>query len=329
MKETAFYNYYNISYRYTPEAPKTPAWKEDLKIVKDQVKSNNRDPESERYKAFEKLEDTYYAMGVRNRAKYTTVSQVYAALSEKYSSDYYKQFSELEVTAMYDNELEMTLFGCLGGGGNLDDPHLKGEVRDVTEKQAHEYNRKTINMQLCNIFGNAGIDSAMLSKYNMAFSIDPYDYSLKVSGVDDAGLTAMLEKLLNKDHNARELFYHIMHSNRASISDYAKAKYHTLNSFASVTGQDPRQYRQTEAGLVNDRGENILDIYREALKTSDAVPAQFKGTAYNVFEENIKKLLAEGFYRIPDLNLRVGYKDGMLQDLPNEDIMHNSFDQMA
>ena len=327
MKETAFYNYYNISYRYTPEAPKTPAWKEDLKIVKDQVKSNNRDPESERYKAFEKLEDTYYAMGVRNRAKYTTVSQVYAALSEKYSSDYYKQFSELEVTAMYDNELEMTLFGCLGGGGNLDDPHLKGEVRDVTEKQAHEYNRKTINMQLCNIFGNAGIDSAMLSKYNMAFSIDPYDYSLKVSGVDDAGLTAMLEKLLNKDHNARELFYHIMHSNRASISDYAKAKYHTLNSFASVTGQDPRQYRQTEAGLVNDRGENILDIYREALKTSDAVPAQFKGTAYNVFEENIRKLLAEGFYRIPDLNLRIGYKDGMLQDLPNEDIMHNSFDQ--
>ena len=329
MKETAFYNYYNISYRYTPEAPKTPAWKEDLKIVKDQVKSNNRDPESERYKAFEKLEDTYYAMGVRNRAKYTTVSQVYAALSEKYSSDYYKQFSELEVTAMYDNELEMTLFGCLGGGGNLDDPHLKGEVRDVTEKQAHEYNRKTINMQLCNIFGNAGIDSAMLSKYNMTFSIDPYDYSLKVSGVDDAGLTAMLEKLLNKDHNARELFYHIMHSNRASISDNAKAKYHTLNSFVSVTGQDPRQYRQTEAGLVNDRGENILDIYREALKTSDAVPAQFKGTAYNVFEENIKKLLAEGFYRIPDLNLSIGYKDGMLQDLPNEDIMHNSFDQMA
>ena len=83
---------------------------------------------------------------------------------------------------------------------------LKGEVRDVTEKQAHEYNRKTINMQLCNIFGNAGIDSTMLNKYNMTFSIDPYNYFLKVSGVDDAGLTAMLEKLLNKDNNARELF---------------------------------------------------------------------------------------------------------------------------
>ncbi len=329
MKDTAYYNYYNISYRYTSNLPEKPDWKRKLELVEDKVKSNNYDPESERYKAFEKLEDTYYAMGVRNRAKYTTVSQVYAALSEKYSSNYYKQFSELEVTAMYDNELHMTLYGCLNGGGNLDDPHLKGEVRDVTEKQAHEYNRKTINMQLCNIFGNAGIDSAMLSKYNMTFSIDPYNYSLKVSGVDDAGLTAMLEKLLNKDHNARELFYHIMHSNRASISDYAKAKYHTLNSFASVTGQDPRQYRQTEAGLVNDRGENILDIYREALKTSDAVPAQFKGTAYNVFEENIKKLLAEGFYRIPDLNLSIGYKDGMLQDLSNADIMHNRFDQMA
>ena len=327
MKDTAYYNYYNISYRYTPDAPEKPDWKNKLEVVKDKVKSNNYDPESDLYKAREKLEDTYYAMGIRNRAKYTTVSQVYAALNEKYSAGYYKQFSELEVTAMYDNELNMTLYGCLNGGGNLDDPHLKGEVRDVTEKQAHEYNRKTINMQLCNIFGNAGIDSAMLSKYNMTFSIDPYNYSLKVSGVDDAGLTAMLEKLLNKDNNSRELFYHIMHSNRASISDNAKAKYHTLNSFVSVTGQDPRQYRQTEDGLVNGRGENIMDVYREALKTSDAVPAQFKGAAYNVFEENIKKLLAEGFYRIPDLNLSIGYQDGMLQDLPNADIMHNRFDQ--
>lgn len=51
MKDTAFYNYYNISYRYTPDTPKTPAWKENLKIEKDKVKSNNRDPEGERYKA--------------------------------------------------------------------------------------------------------------------------------------------------------------------------------------------------------------------------------------------------------------------------------------
>lgn len=329
MKDTVYFNYYNVPYRYTPEAPKTPAWKESLKVEKDKVKSNNHDPESERYKAFEKLEDTYYIMGVRNRAKYTTVSQVYAALSEKYSADYYKQFSELEVTAMYDNELNMTLYGSLCGGGNVDDPHLKGEVRDVTPKQAHAYNRKTINMQLCNIFGNAGIDSAALSKYNMTFSIDPYNYALKVSGVDDAGLTAMLEKLLNKDNNARELFYHILHSDRASISENAKTKYHTLNSFVSVTGQDPRQYRQTKAGLVNDQGENILDVYREALKTSDAVPAQFKGTAYDVFEENINKLLKEDYCSIPDLNLSIGYKDGMLQDLSREDLMQNRFDQIA
>lgn len=80
---------------------------------------------------------------------------------------------------------------------------------------------------------------------------------------------------------------------------------------------------------MNGRGENILDVYREALKTSDAVPAQFKVAAYNVFEENIKKLLAEGFYNIPDLNLSIGYKDGMLQDVSNADIMHNRFDQMA
>ena len=82
MKDTAYYNYYNIPYLYTPDTPKTPAWKEELKVVKDQVKSNNHDPQSDMYKACEKLEDTYYAMGVRNRAKYTTVDQVYNALHE-------------------------------------------------------------------------------------------------------------------------------------------------------------------------------------------------------------------------------------------------------
>ena len=71
---------------------------------------------SDMYKACEKLEDTYYAMGVRNRAKYTTVDQVYNALHEKYyHTAYYKQFSEQEVIAMHDNELQMTLFGCLSG----------------------------------------------------------------------------------------------------------------------------------------------------------------------------------------------------------------------
>lgn len=78
------------------------------------------------------------------------------------------------------------------------------------------------------------------------------------------------------------------------------------------------------------------------------MPAQFKGDAYNVFEENIRKLLAEGYYNIPDLNLSIGYQDGMLRDLPCEDSMtdchstlymqhgqiqqtvtHNRFDQMA
>ena len=44
MRDTAYYNYYNIPYRYTPDTPKTPAWKEELKVVKDQVKSNNHDP---------------------------------------------------------------------------------------------------------------------------------------------------------------------------------------------------------------------------------------------------------------------------------------------
>ena len=48
MKETAYYNYYNISYRYTSNLPEKPDWKRKLELVDDKVKSNNHDPESER-----------------------------------------------------------------------------------------------------------------------------------------------------------------------------------------------------------------------------------------------------------------------------------------
>lgn len=324
---TGYYNYYNVQGRYTTEKPQTAVWKEKYEVVDDRINSNNYDPGSDAYKAYIKLEEVYYAKGVSNRARYSTTKEVKAAIYQKYfGKGNYSQCSYDEKSAMYTNELNMTLYGCLKGVGNQLDPHLKGVVEEVAETQSQEYNRETVNMQLSNIFAVAGIDNSLLSQFNMTFSIDPYDYSLEVTGVDDAGLVEELEKLLNQDNNSRELFYHILKSNAGSISENVMLKYHTLRSFVSVTGENPKNYHQTENGLVNEKGEDILNIYWEALKTSDAVPALYQEDAYDAFAEGVVQLLKNGFSSIPDLYLSIGYQDGMLLDLANENVMIQRFD---
>jgi len=324
--ESAYYNHYNIKCRYTPERPEIPDWKEKYVVTEEKVKSNNYSQDSDAFKAYTKLEEIYYPLGVSNRAKYRTEVELYAALSQKYYlSGNYKGYSYSEIDAMYSNELKMTLYGCLNTGGNVSDPHLKRGVMDPSNSEQKSYNRNMVNVQLGNIFSKAGLSSDILVKYNMTFTIDPLNYKLKVSGVDDKEIADIIEKALNTDNNSRELFYHIMNSNSGSISKEVLSKYHALRKFKSVTGQDLRDYKQTALGMVNEKGENALDVYKEALKTTNVVPALFKGDAYRDFAENIEKLLAKDFSCIPDLNLSIEYKNGILYDLANESVVVSRF----
>ena len=323
--ESAYYNHYNVKGRYTSDKPELPAWKERYTSTEDKIKSKNYNQDSDQFKAYTRLEEVYYSLGVSNRAKYRTEGEVYAALSQKYrGSGNYKNYSYNEVEAMYDNELQMTLYGCLNGGGNPQDPHLKGEVRAPSDSEQQLYNRHMVNTQLGNIFSSNGL-SGLVGQYNMTFTIDPFNNILKVFGVDDVELTNKIEEILNSDGNSKELFYHIMNSSSGSISDDVKLKYRALSSFKNVTGQDLRDYKQTESGMVNEKGENVLDVYREALKESTAVPTQYKGVAYNHFAEQLEKLLAKDFLSIPDMNLSIGYKDGLLYNLANENLMESRF----
>jgi hypothetical protein len=323
---TQYYNYYNVPGVYTPDTPETPDYKIRYAVVDDRVESNNYSQDSDEYKAHVTLEEAYYAASVSNREKYSTVTDLEAALTIKYlNSDTYSGYSLEERAAMYSNELRMTLYGTISGSYDRNDPHLTGEVKAQTDEQVSAYNRKMVNLQLSNIFTNAGIDMSVLGNYQLSFSIDPYTYSLKVTGTDNSDLAQIIEKLLNENNNSRELYYYILQSSRGSISDDALLKYHTLRSFANVTGEDLRDYKLTEDGLVNEEGKNILDVYKEALKTSNAVPAAYKGDAYSNFADNITELLSKDYINIPDLILSIGYSNGMLQSLTNESVMQARF----
>ena len=304
-----YFNYYNVKGHYTPETPQTPAWRKTFEVVDDRVESNNHSQESDLYKAFVKLEETYYDAAVSNRAKYKDVDSLKQALGQKYLfGDAYKNYDYTQRRAMYENELRMTMYGTCG---NMNDPRLGGPVMDTTDEEKAAYNRQMVNTQISNILTKAGLDISLLG--DMTFSIEPFNHTLTVLGLDDEK-ASLIERLLNDNHNSTELFHHIMQSNRSRIDDDARDKYRAIRDFKEKTGEDLRTYRQTAEGFVDASGRNALDVYKAALKTTDIVPAQFKGVALEVFSGNLQTLMGKGFANIPDLVLQIGFSNGKLQD---------------
>jgi hypothetical protein len=229
---STYYNHYNLSYRYSCEKPKLPAWKEEYMQKTETIHSSNSNPKDDFFKAATILEETYYSLRVANRAKYKTVDELERALIDKYcfqSSIYYNIYTETEREAMYDNELNMTLFGCLPGGGDFRDPHIKGTVHGTRPEEKQAYNRTMVMKQINNIFKREGIKDLIGNK-NLMFTIDPFSYKLGVSGTEDTTLINKIEEALNKDRNSIELFYHILKGTSKNIPTSVKDKFSLMNT---------------------------------------------------------------------------------------------------
>ncbi|MBA4687634.1 MAG: DUF4885 family protein [Candidatus Galacturonibacter soehngenii] len=329
VEGTAYYNYYNIKGRYSPKTPQIPSWKKEYAVTTDEVRSNNRSQDEDAYKAYSKLEDIYYSVSVRNREKYSNVDDLYTYLNEKYNSSSFNRYSYEEKKAMYFNELEMTLYGCLGGGGNVDDPHLSQKVCDPTDSEKQVYNRNMVNLQVRNILTNSGFDLSLLSQRSVVLKIDPFYYKLSVIGLEDTSISQQIEQVLNSSNNAKQLFYHILNSNASGISKDVLTKYRALKDFQNVTGLDLRDFFVTQDGFVNAAGENALELYKEYLKSSSAIPSEFKGVAYGHFAEQLGKLAKMDVSKILDLNLEIGLGEYGLYNVTDESIYVSRFDTMV
>lgn len=326
VDQSAYYNYYHIKSYDSPNTPQVPEWKKKYAVTTDEIRSNNFSREDDAYEAYSKLEDIYYSVAVRNRQNYSNVIDLYAYLSQKYlfHSDY-NGYRYEEKQAMYFNELEMTLYGCLNGGGNVNDPRLTKDVCDPSDTTIQSYNRKMVNIQLQNVLANNGIKLSALYNSKLVFAIDLFHYRLTVYGAEDEKMANQIEQALNRGKNAKQLFYHILNSRINSIPKEIITKYRAIKGFQKVTGLDLRDFIVTEVGFVNLEGKNALEIYREFLKETDSIPNDSKRAAYSYFSEQLQKLAKINFSNIMDLNLEIGYEANKLTLLSDEWIVTNRF----
>lgn len=322
-----YYNYYNVKGRYTPSEPEKAGWAKRYESVEDRIEGNNGNKDSELYKAYVKLEDIYYHLGVENRAKYASYKELQIAMHQKYyavDSPYYKKYSAAERRAMHDNELNMSAFGTCG---NMDDPRLNGPVHGETDSEKKSYNRQCVNKQIYNIFTNNGINSNSFANGSFSFTINPYTYRLTVEGNADKAVMSRMEELLNENGNAKELFFYILNSiGSANINKDVLAKYRAASQLREYTGLDIRDFVQTKEGLVDEDGNNILDVFKEKIRESSKVPSEFKGAAYDNFAKHIKQIMKTDINNIDDMYLEIGYENRQLKDISNGHIIKAGFD---
>jgi hypothetical protein len=239
----------------------------------------------------------------------------------KHSSEFRSDMTEEERSIAYRNEMRMLKEGKTIGYAYNDHAlrgydGIYGGYVPETEKE-NQYSRDVLNRQIDQLLKNNNI--RIPDNLNLQFSIDPYDFILKVSGSDDMELIKSIEELLNKGDNSKNLFYHIyqcMHGRdnelaNSQLSNDTIKKSSVWWQIMNTTGYDLRKLRNENGTFYTDDGQDIIDIY----KNSPLIPKEYlEGTLEN-YLPYLRQYSEEGFNNTPDLVLNIGYNSTGLYDI--------------
>lgn len=321
--DTAYYNYYNLD-RWSPETPQIPTWKKCLIMSQDEIHSVNFNPDSSKVRALVRLEEVYYPLGVENRARFQNVDDLKNHLYMKYlhPDNQFQNYTKSQRQVMYRHELEMSTMGCLSGA-NFTDPHLTEKVYNDWRGDA-DFNKKKVGEQVENIMSKAGIDD--VDKIEFSLTIDPVTYRVRVFGIDDADKLSRLENALNTGRNGAELFYYILKYYPKKPTDDVFLKYHVMRDYYTMTGADIREYNITAEGFFDKNGNNALDIFKQKLSESKK---DYAKEIYGDFMRRLNILRDKGVHSIPDAYLRMGYRDGSLYEIMDEQLYQTAIAYQA
>ena len=320
-----YYNYYNVKSRMdTTDGKAVTVWYE-RDLSKEEICNDNSGVPDRNYQGADlcrKLADAYRGMAESNRAKYSTAQDAQNAIWAKYTATKeYSAYSHEERVAMARNELNMTLYGYINLGDVWNDPHLKGEVsknkhNGVDKAENRSFNMKTLSAQFMNLWNNNGIDASKMNGSSFLFKVNGMDLQPTVMLLggknQDESFIESITKALNSNENASNLFFNLLYdaSKLGKIPKDSLTKWKIYSDFKNVTGQDIRDYKQTDKGFVNKDGRNAIDVYSEALKISEKVPREFKGVAKEYFSSLVDDAMRYDIEKTPDIELTMEYRDG-------------------
>ncbi len=268
--------------------------------------------------ARERLEEVY-SKATKENKKFANPEQ---HISDKYYSQaspyYIEGLSRMEREIAYNHEMDYLKNNKLTKI-NYIDPNLKdltsihGYIEELEEKK---FNREAVNNQFQQLLDKYSI--SIPKDTNLTFTIDPYDYKVSVSGLDDKNLSSLIEDVLNTASNSKELFSHIYNSTLDNNSQVSKEKSDKKTLFHEIknrTGYDLRDLENIDGKFLTKDGTDILELYKTGVINSKNIPEDYKGMVFELYSGKLIELAKKGFENIEDLNLSIDYKNGSFYDI--------------
>lgn len=268
--------------------------------------------------ARERLEEVY-SKATKENKKFANPEQ---HISDKYYSQpspyYIEGLSRMEREIAYNHEMDYLKNNKLTKI-NYIDPNLKdltsihGYIEELEEKK---FNRESVNTQFQQLLDKYSI--SIPKDTNLTFTIDPYDYKVSVSGIDDKNLSSLIEDVLNTASNSKELFSHIYNSTLDNNSQVSKEKSDKKTLFHEIknrTGYDLRELENVDGKFLTKDGTDILELYKIGVINSKNIPEEYKGMVFELYSGKLIELAKKGFENIEDLNLSIDYKNGSFYDI--------------
>ena len=292
MSEIGYYNYYNNTSRYTPDAIIDRYQQMVDRYNSDELHSNNENPYSDENLALRKLDEQLAPMAENVRSKCKTIDEVRHYLGLKYFGQeefaFTKKWKEPEKYAMYENDLNAICYGTVGGA-NRQDPRLNFTNKDWDTYEAEQKasKQKIISNQMNNLLENNGIT------------------------VNDLSMLSKITELLNSGSNSRELMYYTMQTS-GNIDADALTKFRAYQNIKQYTGYDLSKLDLKNGEFYTPEGQKITDILKDKLDKNNSIAVEFKGAAYQYTKDLLDKIAEHGWNGTPDLELKIGFsiKDG-------------------
>lgn len=190
-------------------------------------------------------------------------------------------------------------------------PMLNVEVDDYKRIQ---YNRSAITAEINQLFK----ENSMYIPTDTAlkFSVNPYDYTIAVSGLEDEKLITRIEELLNRGENGKNLFFHLYQATRKSgdSNQMTQEKLDKFNLYSIIkqeTGYDLRTLMNENGRFYTEDGKDILDLFRH----NSHIPAAYRSDVVDYYTPFLLKYGKLGFNNGDDMYLSIEYENGELYDI--------------
>ncbi len=312
MVEMGYYNYYNNEYSLSVSEPQD-RYQEMVARYNENANSlhsMNEDPYNEKNIAIREFEEKLAVVAADNRSKCATVHDVYELIGKKYfgkdGTTYMDRLNADEATrAMYDNELNATLYGTYQNS-NLDDPRINWNQEDWESQllKDKESNQRIISTQMKNLLDSKGID--VEEGDTLLISFDPYEYFIAVEGLKNTKNLSKVNEILKEGDNAKELFYYTLQNSR-SVNQEALTKYKAYQNVKNLTGENLSELTLRNGNYYTEEGKNVLSLIKQGIDKDTLIPQDFKNVAYDYSKRLLKEVAEKGFNSMPDLELTIGY----------------------